>query len=30
MKRLSLASLLAICGLILSTATGSLLAQNEA
>jgi len=30
MKRLSLASLLAISGLILSTATGSLLAQNEA
>ena len=30
MKRLSFASLLAICGLILSTATGSLLAQNEA
>ena len=30
MKRLSLASLLAICGLILSTATGSLSAQNEA
>jgi len=30
MKRLSLASLLAICGLILSTATGSLLAQNDA
>ena len=29
MKRLSFASLLAICGLILSTATGSLLAQNE-
>ena len=30
MKRLSLASLLAICGLILSTTTGSLLAQNDA
>jgi len=30
MKRLSLASLLAISGLIFSTATGSLLAQNEA
>jgi hypothetical protein len=30
MNRSSLASLLAVCGLILSTATGSLLAQNEA
>ena len=30
MKRLSLASLLAICGLILSTTTGSILAQNDA
>ena len=30
MKRLSLSSLLAICGLILSTTTGSILAQNDA
>jgi hypothetical protein len=30
MNRSSLASLLAVCGLILSTSTGSLLAQNDA